>query len=275
MIGEKQSLPRLATQTVTEPRETRHAGVRRRRDYPEAPQLSLVAPVYDEVENLRPLYERVRGVFQLVLRWELLLVDDGSRDGSTEMIETLAREDSRVHGVFLPRNCGQTTAMAAGIRAARAPLIATLDADLQNDPFDLLSMYEALETNDAVVGYRVERNDTWLRRRSSAIANFVRNKMTGDTIRDTGCSLKLFRRDAIRSIPLFEGMHRFLPTLLRWHGFVVAEHPVSHHPRTRGQSKYGVRNRILRASRDLLAVRWMRSRLIVPLKTRETRERAG
>ena len=226
--------------------------------------LSLVAPVFNERDNLRPLLARVGETFAEGVRWELVLVDDGSLDGSTELIVTLAEEEPRVRPLFFARNCGQTSAISMGIRAAGAPLIATLDADLQNDPADLPRMVSALAGHDAVVGYRVGRRDTLVRRLSSRIANWVRNRLTGDTIRDTGCSLKVFRAEAIRSLPLFEGMHRFLPTLLRWHGYDVIEFPVTHHPRLSGKSKYGVRNRALRSFRDLLAVRWMRSRIVLP-----------
>jgi glycosyltransferase involved in cell wall biosynthesis len=154
--------------------------------------------------------------------------------------------------------------MSAGIRAAAAPIVATLDADLQNDPADLPRMIVALEGHDAVVGYRVGRRDDAVRKLSSRIANWIRNRLTGDQVRDTGCSLKVFRSEAIRSIPLFEGLHRFLPTLLRWHGYDVIEFPVTHHPRVHGTSKYGVRNRAFRALRDLFAVRWMKSRIVRP-----------
>jgi len=237
-------------------------------------ELSLVAPLYDEELNVRPLYERVREVLGDERAWELVLVDDGSRDGSAERMRELEREDARVRGVYFAHNCGQTTATKAGIQAARAPLIATLDADLQNDPGDLLGMLEALGEHDAVVGYREQRHDTFVRRASSRIANGVRNWISGDSIRDTGCSLKLFRAEAIREVPLFEGMHRFLPTLLRYHGYSVIEHPVSHHPRTAGRSKYGIRNRAWRAFKDLLAVRWMRSRIVrMPILAR--RDDAG
>jgi hypothetical protein len=123
-------------------------------------------------------------------------------------------------------------------------------------------MIAKLEGHDAVVGYRTKRSDDFVRRASSRIANAVRNWISRDSIRDTGCSLKLFRAPAIQAVPLFEGMHRFLPTLLRYHGFSVIEHPVAHHPRTAGVSKYGVKNRALRGFKDLLAVRWMRGRLI-------------
>lgn len=225
-------------------------------------QLSLVAPVYDEKDNLEPLYQRVLEVFGERVKWELVLVDDGSKDGSTEVMRDLARRDPRVRCVVFARNCGQTTAMRVGIHSSRAPLVATLDADLQNDPADLPEMIERLGANDAVVGYRVKRNDNFVRRVSSKIANAVRNWLSADSIRDTGCSLKVFRANAIREIPLhFEGMHRFMPTLLRYYGYSVLEHPVSHHARRSGSSKYGVLNRAFRAFRDLLAVRWMRSRI--------------
>lgn len=226
------------------------------------PELSLVAPVYNEFENLPALHARVREVFANGPEWELVLVDDGSRDGSDQRIRELAGADPRVRGVLFERNCGQTAATAAGLHAARGRLIATLDADMQNDPGDLPAMLRALGDNDAVVGYRLKRNDTFVRRLSSRVANAVRNWISGDRIRDTGCSLKLFRAEAIQAIPLFEGMHRFLPTLLRYHGFRVIEHGVSHHPRRAGTSKYGVWNRAFKATKDLLAVRWMRRRLL-------------
>lgn len=225
-------------------------------------ELSLIAPVFNEEGNVERLHARVVEVFGDRRDWELVLVDDGSRDRSPELIHELARRDPRVFGVFFARNCGQTAATAAGLRFARGRLIATLDADLQNDPIDLPAMISKLQGHDAVVGYRLKRRDTWVRRASSRIANAIRNWISKDRIRDTGCSLKVFRAEAIRAIPLFEGMHRFLPTLLRYHGFAVVEHPVSHHPRTAGQSKYGVGNRAWRAFKDLLAVRWMRSRMI-------------
>jgi glycosyltransferase involved in cell wall biosynthesis len=230
---------------------------------PAAPlELSLVAPVYDERENLEPLYQRVVEVFGTEKRWELVLVDDGSRDGSGDAIRALAKRDPRVVGVFFAKNCGQTAATCAGIQLARGALVATLDADLQNDPADLPAMIARLPGHDAVVGYRLKRHDSFVRRASSRIANGIRNWISQDDIRDTGCSLKLFRAEAIQAIPLFEGMHRFLPTLLRYHGYSVVEQAVSHRPRVAGKSKYGVMNRAFRALKDLFAVRWMRGRLI-------------
>jgi len=233
--------------------------------------LSLVAPVYDELDNLRPLHAAVVDVLgdgedSAVGEWELILVDDGSRDGSADLIRELCDEDARVIGVFFAENCGQTAAMGAGIQLARGELIATLDADLQNDPADIPKLIAALGEHDAVVGYREKRNDSFVRRASSRIANAIRNRLSHDSIIDTGCSLKIFRAEAIQSIPLFEGLHRFFPTLLRYHGFSVLEQPVSHRPRVAGASKYGVANRAWRALKDLLAVRWMHGRTIrVPI----------
>ena len=230
-------------------------------------ELSLVAPAYEEEENLERLYERVREVFGERMRWELVLVDDGSRDRSPEVIRKLAAADARVVGAMFGRNCGQTAATAAGIQLARGKVIATIDADLQNDPGDLPAMLALLPGHDAVVGYRVKRHDNFVRRASSRIANGIRNWISGDRIRDTGCSLKVFQAEAIQAIPLFEGMHRFLPTLLRYHGYSVIEHPVGHGPRVAGRSKYGVMNRAWRAFKDLIAVRWMRGRrLLLPIR---------
>jgi glycosyltransferase involved in cell wall biosynthesis len=226
--------------------------------------LSLVVPAYDEEDNLALLYQRVRAVFGPQSDWELVLIDDGSRDGTARVIRELARGDARVVGVFLARNCGQSAALAAGAREARGSVIATLDADLQNDPADLPPLIAALEGWDAVVGYRLRRRDTFVRRASSRIANAVRNWISRDDIRDTGCSLKVFRAEALATIPWFDGMHRFLPTLLRYRGLGVLELPVSHHPRNAGRSKYGIKNRAWRGLQDLLAVRWMRARMLRP-----------
>lgn len=224
--------------------------------------LSLVVPAFEEESNLRPLFEKILAVFGTEEDLELVIVDDGSRDRTPDVIRELAERDARVVGVILALNCGQSAALAAGIHEARGRLVATLDADLQNDPADIPLLVERLGEYDAVVGYRATRRDSFVRRASSRIANWVRNRVSGDRIRDTGCSLKLFRSEALDAIPWFDGMHRFLPTLLRYQGYRVLEVPVSHHPRHAGKSKYGIRNRAWRATKDLLAVRWMRARMI-------------
>ena len=223
--------------------------------------LSLVVPVYNERENLVPLVAELLDVLgggTHVL--EILLVDDGSRDGSAQTIAELARAHPEVRPLRLRENRGQTAAFDAGFKAARGDRVVTLDADMQNDPRDIPELLRALEDYDVAVGYRRERRDNWLRRISSRVANAVRNRLSGDDIIDTGCSLKAFRRECLKGLKLFTGMHRFLPTLLRMDGYRVVELPVNHRPRTRGQSKYGVGNRAFRAFVDLLAVRWMKKR---------------
>jgi len=227
-----------------------------------AVELSVVAPVYNERENLDGLVdELVRTLEAAKLDFEILLVDDGSSDGSAERITELARASSgRVRGLHFRANRGQTAAFDAGFRAAHGRFVVTIDADLQNDPRDIPRLLAALDGYDAAVGYRRTRADTWVRRFSSRIANSIRNRLSGDDIIDTGCSLKAFRRECLAELKLYSGMHRFLPTLLRIEGHRVVQIPVAHRPRRAGRSKYGVGNRAVRAFVDLLAVRWMKKR---------------
>ncbi len=225
--------------------------------------ISLVIPVYNEEANLDELYAQCRAALEsLPWKWEILLVDDGSTDGSLACIKALAAADARVHYLAFDRNHGQSAAFAAGFAHARGDAIVTLDADLQNDPADiprLLARYAEGDV-DMVIGWRQKRQDTWGRRVASRIANAIRNALTGETVRDTGCSLKVMRADLARRLPVFSGMHRFLPTLMKMHGARVAELPVHHRPRTRGVSKYGLWDRAWTAWWDLLAVRWMQRR---------------
>jgi len=192
--------------------------------------LSIVVPVYNESENLDPLVEELlQALASLRIATEIILVDDGSTDGSAEKIAELAGGGRGIRGLHFKENRGQTAAFDAGFKAARGRWLVTIDADLQN-------------------------------RVSSRIANGVRNRLSGDDIIDTGCSLKAFRTECLSSIKLFSGLHRFLPTLLRIEGYRVVQLPVNHRPRARGQSKYGVWNRAFRSLSDLLAVRWMKKR---------------
>jgi glycosyltransferase involved in cell wall biosynthesis len=224
--------------------------------------LSIVAPVYNEIENLDSLVREIRDALDPAgIAFEILLVDDGSTDGSSEKIAELARATGgTVRGLHFRENRGQTAAFDAGFKAARGRWVVTIDADLQNDPGDILTLLEPLDEFDAAVGYRQTREDNWLRRISSRIANAIRNRLSGDDIIDTGCSLKAFRRESLGDLKLYTGLHRFLPTLLRMDGYTVTQLPVSHRPRKAGESKYGVGNRALRAFVDLLAVRWMKKR---------------
>jgi glycosyltransferase involved in cell wall biosynthesis len=223
--------------------------------------VSIVAPVYNERENLGPLVDELLAVLRkTALGFEIVLVDDGSDDGSAEAIASLSAAHPEVRGVHFKVNRGQTAAFDAGFKSARGAIVVTIDADLQNDPRDIPKLLSAIEGHDAAVGFRAERRDTTVRRLSSKIANAIRNRLSGDDIIDTGCSLKAFRADALAQIKLWNGMHRFLPTLIRMEGKSVVQIPVHHRPRLAGSSKYGVWNRLFRSSADLLAVRWMKSR---------------
>ncbi len=228
-------------------------------------ELSLVVPVYNERDNLPLLVEEIgRALAGRTGRYEIVAVDDGSTDGSLDVLKALKRAHPELHVLALAAHAGQTAAFAAGFGAARGSVVVTLDADLQNDPADIPALVAELETSGAaaVAGYRVERRDTAWKRLQSRIANGVRNRLNRETIRDTGCSLKAFRADALRALPLFNGMHRFLPTLVRMHGGRVTETPVRHRPRRFGRTKYGMWNRVFRAFVDALAVRWMQRRAL-------------
>lgn len=223
--------------------------------------LTVVIPVYNEEDNLEPLHERLHAVLPgLGLSYEILFVDDGSSDRGPEVLLKLVSRDRHVRVITFEQNAGQSAAFHAGFHGARGDRVVTLDADLQNDPSDIPKVLDAMKRYDVVCGWRAKRNDPWLKRISSRIANSVRNALSQETIRDTGCSLKGFRREHLLKIKLFDGMHRFLPTLLKMEGCTVTEIPVNHFPRFSGKSKYGVRNRVFRSFRDLLVVRWMKSR---------------
>ncbi len=226
-------------------------------------ELSVVVPVYNEIGCLDPLAERVRGALDSGgIDWELLLVDDGSTDGSGERMDELAAADERIRVLHFEANCGQTSGLDAGFRNARGHCIGLLDADLQTYPEDLPQLLHILrdEGLDSVVGIRADRQDTGWRKFSSKLANGVRNRLTREDIVDTGCPIKVFRAEAIRSVKLFTGMHRFLPTLLRMEGFSVRQVPVRHASRLTGSSKYGTLDRAFSGLRDALAVRWMQDR---------------
>jgi glycosyltransferase involved in cell wall biosynthesis len=224
--------------------------------------LTVIAPAYDERENVQRLVEAVEAALAGVGPFELVVVDDGSSDGTREALLELATAHPALRVIALDAHRGQTCGIAAGIRAARGDVLVTIDADLQNPPSEIPKLLEALDRADAAVGYRMKREDSGLRRLSSRIANGIRNAITRETIRDTGCSLKAFRAEQVREIALFEGMHRFLPTLLKMHGRTVVEVPVEHWSRAAGRSKYGVWNRVFRAFLDCLAVRWMQWRVL-------------
>ncbi|HEX9163451.1 MAG TPA: glycosyltransferase family 2 protein [Thermoanaerobaculia bacterium] len=227
------------------------------------PDLSVVFPVFNEEENVPLLLEEIaRALDGKGWTYEIVAVDDGSRDRSVEVLRSLKSKYPTLRIIAFEKNSGQTAALDAGWRAARGRFVVSLDADLQNDPADIPKMMQQLERNgaDMIIGVRVNRKDTWSRRMQSRIGNGVRNWITGDHITDTGCSLKLARREAIEPVRLFTGMHRFLPTLVRQAGFKVIEMPVNHRPRKYGVTNYGAMNRAFKGLADCLAVRWMSSR---------------
>jgi dolichol-phosphate mannosyltransferase len=227
--------------------------------------LSVVIPVYNEEENLPMLWPELKSVLDgEAIDFEVVFVDDGSRDRSAEIVRALRDADRRVRLVRLKTNAGETAATDAGFRAARGRRIVTMDADLQNDPHDIPGLLRHLGQWDAVTGWRVNRGegDSIVRQVSSRIANRVRNWLSDDVIRDSGCTFRAFRRECLRGLILYRGFHRFVPTLLKMRGYRVLEVPVRSRPRRFGQSKYGVLNRVFVATADLLVVRWMKSRTL-------------
>ena len=226
--------------------------------------ISVVFPVYNERDNLAPLLVEVEAVFESI-ELEVIAVDDRSTDGSLSELRRLQSEHECLRVVSLKRHAGQSAAFAAGVESARGDPIVLMDADGQNDPADVPALLEILERDPscaAVVGYRINRADSRWKRVQSRVANSVRNWLTGDRVRDTGCSLKAIRRAAARGLVSFDGMHRFYPTLIRQAGGKVIEAPVSHRPRLKGNSKYGMWNRGLPALRDALGVRWLKRRAL-------------
>jgi dolichol-phosphate mannosyltransferase len=230
---------------------------------PFVPKLSVVVPIHDEAESLPTLHEELTAVLKdLAGGVEFVFVDDGSTDASLALLRGFEREDPRVRIVALDGNYGQSAALAAGFQAAHGEFTVTMDADLQNDPADIPRMLSHLEEADVVNGVRVSRNDGVGRRISSRIANGFRNWMTEESVTDVGCSLRVVRTSFLRRVRPFQGMHRFLPTLLRLEGARVIEVPVAHRPRRFGESKYGIGNRLFVGFVDVFAVRWMQKRAL-------------
>ncbi len=227
--------------------------------------LSVIVPVYNEAGNLRPLYEATAAALA-DFDWELILVDDGSTDGSAREMDELAAEDDRVRVIHFVRNYGQTAALTAGIHHARHPLLVTMDADLQNDPSDIPSMVVRLDEGyDVVCGWRKERKDAFLTRTlPSRLANWLISTLSKVHLHDYGCTLRVYKREYIEDIPLYGEMHRFIPIYVTWAGARLIEVPVKHHPRVRGVSKYGL-SRIPKVLLDLTTVKFLRDYYVTPI----------
>ncbi|MFV0421735.1 glycosyltransferase family 2 protein [Oleidesulfovibrio sp.] len=225
---------------------------------------SIVVPVFNEEDNLPVLYDEIhRAAVAAGKEWEVIFVDDGSKDRSLEVIKELAQKSSHVRFVALDKNSGQSAAFSAGFDAANGEVIITMDADLQNDPGDIPNMLREFERGfDMVIGWRAKRKDTFAKRIASKVGNSIRNWLSQETVRDTGCSLKVMRSSMAKQIPMFTGMHRFLPTLMKCQGATVSEVKVNHRPRLHGTSKYGIWDRARTTFFDLLAIRWMKKRYI-------------
>ena len=226
-----------------------------------APQLSIVVPVFNEEENIPPLVDAVRAAMPPDERWELLLVDDGSRDDTARIAEAIAAGDERVRVLRLARNYGQTQAMQAGFDQARGRVVVSMDGDLQNDPLDIPLLVAKLDEGyDLVAGYRMRRRDRLVTRKvPSWVANRLIAQITGVHIRDNGCSLKAYRRELLDQLHLYSDMHRFLPALAAaTAGARITEIPVRHHARRYGVSKYGL-SRIAKLLADLLTIKMITS----------------
>ncbi|MBL8837739.1 MAG: glycosyltransferase family 2 protein [Alphaproteobacteria bacterium] len=228
-----------------------------------APELAVVVPVKDEAENILPLIAEIDAALAGRIAHEIVYVDDGSGDATPGRLAEARQRFPQLRVIRHSESCGQSAAVATGVRAARAPWIATLDGDGQNDPADIPALMERARAAEApvlVAGQRVKRRDSGLKRLSSRLANGVRNALLKDGVPDTGCGLKVFRRDDFLALPYFDHIHRFLPALMIRLGRRVVLVPVNHRPRTRGVSKYGVLNRVFVGITDILGVRWLQRR---------------
>lgn len=234
------------------------------------PALSIVIPLYNEEDNVLALAREVSAaVKDCGCSHELLLVDDGSRDNTWGRIADAAAENPSVRGLRHKTNAGQSAAVWTGLQAARGEILATLDGDLQNDPAEIPRMMRALGEVEFVCGMRVKRQDNWIRRISSLVARTARKLALGVGFEDTGCALRVFRREVLAAFFPFDGLHRFLPILAATAGFRTREVPVNHRPRLHGVSKYGVWKRLWRGIFDLCAMAWYQRRRLRPVQVIE------
>lgn len=222
----------------------------------DSPAVSVVVPLFNEEENVPLLQAELTRALN-GLDYEIVFVDDGSTDRTADRIEP----GPRIQVLRFEKNAGQSAALYAGLKNARGATAVLIDGDLQNDPADIPKLLAEIERGaDLVCGYRAQRKDTFVKRATSRIANFVRSRFTKDGVRDTGCTLKAMRRECISALVPFKGMHRFIPAFVKGAGYRLVEIPVNHRPRKFGQSKYGLGNRALRATVDMFGVRWLLAR---------------
>jgi dolichol-phosphate mannosyltransferase len=226
-------------------------------------EISVVVPVYNEEKNLPILVPKLLEVLKgLHKAYEVIFVDDGSSDGGGKVLKEMATQYPPIRILRFKANRGLSAALLAGMREARGDVLVTLDSDLQNDPADIPKLLQELDHYDMAAGWRQKREDPWLKRISSKIGNTVRNRLSGEIIQDSACTLRALKKECIKEIWVFNGMHRFLSTLVKMKGYRIIEVPVAHHPRRFGKSKYNIRDRMVRSFIDLLVVRWMKHRCI-------------
>ena len=228
--------------------------------------ISAVTTAFNEEDNLPQLVKEVHETcLKIGRKWEMVITDDGSTDSTPDVLKKLMGQYPQLRVISMKSRSGQSAGLEAAIRAARGELIATMDADLQNDPAEIPRLLKMMEEGnwDMVNGWRKDRNDPFIRLLSTKIANGTRNFLTKENIKDTGCGLKLIKAKCLEKIRFYNGIHRFLPTLVKMEGYKVTEVPVTHRPRTAGKAKYGVWNRVFRALRDTFAIRWMQSRIVL------------
>lgn len=222
---------------------------------------SVVIPLKNESGNILHLISELEPVMSsLEHPWELICIDDGSNDGTDQILQNLASQKPYLRPIFFKKNYGQSSAFDAGFKAARGEFVITLDGDGQNDPKDIPRLIEIIHDCDLVCGIRMKRKDSFVKRLTSTLANFVRSRLCDDGVQDTGCSLKVYRKKCLDHIKMFHGMHRFLPALFKMEGFRIKQTPVNHRERLKGKSHYNFLNRSLNTVVDLWAVRWMQKR---------------
>jgi len=224
---------------------------------------SVVIPIHNEEENIRELIAEIEPAMNSLGKpWELICIDDGSTDSSLLILQELCKTRPYLRILAFKRNYGQSSAFAAGFEHARGRFVITLDGDGQNDPSDIPELAKAIVDCDLVVGWRVHRRDPWNKRMISRLSNWVRSRVCQDEMHDTGCSLKIYRKEALRKIKMYKGMHRFLPALFCMEGLRVREIPVKHRERKHGVTKYHFFNRSIGPILDMLMVRWMLRRTL-------------
>jgi dolichol-phosphate mannosyltransferase len=243
--------------------------------------LSVVVPVHNEAENIEPLIDEIVTALNGRLDFEIVYIDDGSSDGTADALAVAAKKHKRLRVIRHDVCCGQSRAIISGVKDARAPIIATLDGDGQNDPVGIMALWERMansgkpDPNLVICGHRVNRKDTGWRRFASKVGNKVRSALLGDATPDSGCGLKLFARAAFLDLPRFDHMHRFLPPLFLRQGRAVVSVEVKHRPRERGTSKYGVFDRLWVGIWDLLGVMWLQRRSRYPGQSEPNKTKPG